>query len=424
MIPKIIHHMAPEDKSKWPILWEKCQLSVLREFSNFQYEFWTHERTDDFIKKEFRNYYYWWKNIPLEIIKIDLARLLIIYKYGGIYIDMDVYCYKNFYDQLTKDICIVATYAQTTEWDPCENFLFAGSKEHFFFLTCFEYGIFKLLNYTKEDLHTSSSNGDEILPKINVHAVNTICGNTHMSQMYKLYKNKLDIQLLDFTLFNQNYMSYQSDIYTKHMSTNFWGKEYIDCVTNLDENYKDLKKIPVDLETFDFYKNYEHTDYYSVFPNLVTCNFNIFTNNEKKQIVENKFLDSVKLDKLNTCLENYTNKFQCGKISIVDQSHAVIQPLENLTETFENNFIAGLLFPDQHTGYIDLILHNTNEFIFGFSDNLVNKGFELSKYCYGIFKIPIATGSFHMFPSWLRFSLFNKNPDPKTVILVRIEFDN
>ena len=65
---------------------------------------------------------------------------------------MDVYCYKNFYDQLTKDICIVATYAQTTEWDPCENFLFAGSKEHFFFLTCFEYGIFKLLNYTKEDL--------------------------------------------------------------------------------------------------------------------------------------------------------------------------------------------------------------------------------------------------------------------------------
>lgn len=423
MISKIIHQMAPAQVDKWHSFWLPCQQSVKKEFRDFKYELWTHERTDDFVKQEFANFYYWWKNLPLEIIKIDLARLLIIYKYGGIYIDMDVFCYKNFYSELTSDICIVATRSQGTKFDPCENFLFAGVDGHPFFLYSFEESLSKLIQYSKDDITETSNNGDETLPTINVAAVNLICGNVHMSQMYFRYRDRFSIKLLDYATFNQNYLAYDTKFYTKHMSTNIWGKEYLDHIENIDSNYKNLKKIPTKLEEFDFYKQYSHTDFLTVFPNLVSCNFNIFTTDEKKQILNEKFLNNDHLDKLMPCINQYAGELNCGCLKITDQSYTIVNPLSSFSECFQENFIAGIFLPDECPGYLELVLHNSNEFIFGLSNHLVNQGLELSKYCYGIFTIPIAGGSLQIFPSWFKFCIVNKNNDPKTIIMVKIEFD-
>jgi mannosyltransferase OCH1-like enzyme len=67
--------------------------SWLKNTNKFKYFFYTNEMCDDFIKNNFDDKIYKaYSMLPMGVMKADLWRYCIIYKYGGIYADTDTVC--------------------------------------------------------------------------------------------------------------------------------------------------------------------------------------------------------------------------------------------------------------------------------------------------------------------------------------------
>jgi mannosyltransferase OCH1-like enzyme len=104
-IPKIIHQTAPRDISKWKDEWKTCQATWKKHFPPDEYShmMWYDEDLDNLIKNDFAWFYPLYQSYDAKIKKIDIARYFILYKYGGIYADMDYMCTRNFYDLMPND---------------------------------------------------------------------------------------------------------------------------------------------------------------------------------------------------------------------------------------------------------------------------------------------------------------------------------
>ena len=99
VVPKIIHQTAPSDKSKWPKSWFDGHYSVKKYFPEpeFKHIMWTDEMIYNFVSNFFPQYYDTFMSYPYMINRIDMFRYMILYVYGGIYIDMDYIIKINFY---------------------------------------------------------------------------------------------------------------------------------------------------------------------------------------------------------------------------------------------------------------------------------------------------------------------------------------
>jgi len=419
MIPKIIHQMAPEDKSKWSKLWHTCQKSVLDNFSDFAYEMWTHERVNNFVRTEYSQWFEAWSSLPLEIMKIDIARLMIIHKYGGIYLDMDVFVYKNFYSELTSDICLVGTFSEDTSVDPCENFLFAGIPNHNFWIYSFKDCFERLKNFNVDEIKKATLKEN---CQINVEIVNYVCGQSHLSDIYLKYKRQYDIKVLPFEYFNQSFQSYDPCYFTKHMFTGIWGKEYYDAVDNVDEQYVKDRGIDIKLDDFDFYTNYQTYRDFEIFPSLVTIFQNTLKLEQKKQLLKDGQLTDEIKSVLNSKIEQYRKKFSLPKVEITLCEGKEIEPKGKIYKSSVYPHLVGVLFPMLHNGHIELQIDNPNNALFGISDYLHLKKQELTKYSYGFYKWPTYSGDFFVFPSWLNFRLLNSTDKVRLAVLFEISF--
>lgn len=58
---------------------------------DMKYHLYDDQDCEDFIKKEFPYYYHIYQSLEIPVQKADLWRYLIIYKYGGYYLDIDCY---------------------------------------------------------------------------------------------------------------------------------------------------------------------------------------------------------------------------------------------------------------------------------------------------------------------------------------------
>lgn len=134
MIPKIIHQTAPSNMNDWHPIWEECQESWKRNFPDFEYVMWNDEDIEELVRNYYPEYFEDYNSFPYKIVKIDFVRFCILHQYGGIYADMDMYCYKNFYDNLRHDIYIVESW---NEWnEKVQNSLMMSSKNHKFWIKC------------------------------------------------------------------------------------------------------------------------------------------------------------------------------------------------------------------------------------------------------------------------------------------------
>jgi mannosyltransferase OCH1-like enzyme len=127
-VPKIIHQTAMSDKSKWNPIWERCQQSWKDKFPDFEYRMWTDEDLENLVKTDFSWFYDTWKGYDKNIKRIDSARYCILYKHGGMYVDMDFECLENFWDQIPMDKVSIAGCAHTPVG--FENALMVSPKEH------------------------------------------------------------------------------------------------------------------------------------------------------------------------------------------------------------------------------------------------------------------------------------------------------
>ena len=205
-IPKIIHQTAPADKNKWKEDWYECQKSWFKHFPNSEYEYilWSDEDLDNLIKKDFNWFYPIYKGYKKNIKRIDIARYFILYKYGGIYADMDYMCIKNFYDQLPPSLVSISESPYKNN-EYLQNALIASNINNKFW----KYVIREAIN-RKDSYSILYSTGPKLL-----------------SDIY--YKNKNMVNVLPEKLYNPNKNNDEDynnkDIYCKHLFTCSWCQD-------------------------------------------------------------------------------------------------------------------------------------------------------------------------------------------------------
>lgn len=264
-IPKIIHQSAPKDTSKWHPLWTECQKTWLNHFESFEYQFWDDERIDNFVREKFPQYLDQFNSCVLQIIKLDISRLMFLYEYGGIYSDMDNYCFKNFYDDLNGyNLFLVERQPWNKERELVTNSLIISSKKNEFILQCIENAFKKLRLYNKHELTESCYD-----VKINQHLVLEISGPHMVSETFVNYKEKQYIKILNWNEYNPDILKFDNHMKVKHMLTGMWGKNIRDVLIERFKNqtqfvnfhdfmlddYKNLRSI--DIKNYNVNKNYE-----------------------------------------------------------------------------------------------------------------------------------------------------------------------
>jgi mannosyltransferase OCH1-like enzyme len=259
----IIHQIGPSDENKWHPLWKQCQESLINNFKNFDYKFWNDEEDiDNFVKNEFNNYYEMYEKLT-KISKINFSRYCIIQKYGGIYCDLDVYCYKNF----LKFIKNKKTFLLNETYEFADDFYYFDHHH--------------LTDFTK-----NKQFWNKILEEINQRTKYIDPGNnekveqiTGTSVLQSIMDNSFDnilkeeIVFLLGNVFNNLTGSYHKNFYTKHIRTSSWISNVYDkllIVEGMIINEKITNELILFLEQnkFNFYiLNYDEFDFYTDYSN-------------------------------------------------------------------------------------------------------------------------------------------------------------
>lgn len=260
MIPKIIHQTAPSDKNNWHNIWFKCQKSWQNHFNDFEYRMWDDKEIDELVRVSYPDYWKMYTDFPVHIMKIDFIRFCFMHKFGGIYADMDFFCYQNFYNDLTEQVYLVENpYGN----DPIENSLMASEPGNPFWIECMELAkerYYELKNTSRskwlDDTKIISTNKDFGL-KLRPMIIFYITGTNHLSSAFRKTKQKVDT--LDGRYYNNSDASYHPSFKTKHVHTGLWGKESIEVFFSNEKYRNTLRNIPVD--KFDFYFDYSNGNF-------------------------------------------------------------------------------------------------------------------------------------------------------------------
>jgi mannosyltransferase OCH1-like enzyme len=133
MIPKIIHQTwkTSEIPENWKFGVDECK----RIHNDYEYKLWTDEMMEEFVKKEYPDFYQIYKSYKYHIQRCDAFRYLVLYKYGGIYIDMDIVCKKKLDNLLKYDIIFAKSSNIKSSYT---NSLMISSKNNKFIKYCID----------------------------------------------------------------------------------------------------------------------------------------------------------------------------------------------------------------------------------------------------------------------------------------------
>lgn len=262
MIPKIIHQTGPSNISNWHPLWFPCAQSWKKQFPTFEYKFWNDAQIDELVRTEYPDYWEMYQNFPIHIMKIDFVRLCFMHKFGGIYADLDVFCYQNFYSELKESVYLLENPMGN---DPIENSLMCSEPKHEFWIEC--------IKLTKHRYEYVKTKYPDMFRNIQVIAGNRkyglqfrpyfvfyITGTNHLSAAARMTSQT--ISTLQGILYNNNDMSYDSEYRTKHVHTGLWGSESQE-IYKQDLNHQTLiRNVPI--QDFDFHTDYTNGEYLKV----------------------------------------------------------------------------------------------------------------------------------------------------------------
>ncbi len=267
----------PRDKSKWHPIWKRCHPSWKVQFldDEFEYKIWYDDELHKIIEESYPQYLEMFNAFPRHILKIDFARFCILHKYGGIYADLDIYCYKNFYKHL-KDFDVYLIGSAVPQDRSVENALMISKPNCSFFVECMEETKKQFLNFKNDIDFSKHLNITEFDHKAYTSFIGNTTGIYMVSNIYEKLKNNpsLKIGILNSMLFQPPPSYYDTNLMTKHMCSNWWGNEEIELAEHLFETkYDDVEaktrddfvgvfysrgKLEglVSIEDFDFYTNY------------------------------------------------------------------------------------------------------------------------------------------------------------------------
>lgn len=86
-IPKLIHQSWKNQQV--PKEWQGFQEKVQQLHPEWEYILWTDESSADYVAKEYPDFYPIYQGFSRNIMRADVFRYLIMYKMGGLYLDLD-----------------------------------------------------------------------------------------------------------------------------------------------------------------------------------------------------------------------------------------------------------------------------------------------------------------------------------------------
>jgi len=265
VIPNIIHHIAPEDESKWHPIWKRCRDSFIENFPNHEFILWNDR--DDIDRLVYDHYNEVWNlytNFPHHIMKIDFARLCLLHKYGGIYADMDYYCYNNFEKYLTCENIFLENTSELYTNAEYENCLMASTSNSEFLYTVMKNTKHSFILYRR----LFNTDTDDWRSYDNDYAVNNTTGSGMLSACIKSYGQYFSVGNFPADVFNQDPIVYKKDLMGRHLHSSLWGDDYInhssrECfmikdgnIWNCTPEFLETEPTAKRWEEFDFHTNY------------------------------------------------------------------------------------------------------------------------------------------------------------------------
>jgi mannosyltransferase OCH1-like enzyme len=107
-IPKIIHMMwldkeRPFEDVPIPEKYQKFIQTWMKFNPDFKFMFWNGKSVFDLISQYFPQYLKIYTEMNPNICRCDLARMIVVYCFGGLYTDLDFYCFRNVSEVLTGE---------------------------------------------------------------------------------------------------------------------------------------------------------------------------------------------------------------------------------------------------------------------------------------------------------------------------------
>lgn len=226
MIPKIIHQTGPTEEKFHPI-WKECSQSWKDQFPDFEYKFWTDEDLRNLVKDQYSQYLELYDNFSHHIMRIDFARFCILHSYGGIYADLDFYCYKNFYHLMKRDLYIVESWGDWKE--KVQNSLMISTSNHQFWEKCMMFSSFTYKNLNPHQFlykdYILECCGPKMISKSLDSSVKFLPKETFNPQVKQQFnwgtndEVKYQSALEDF----KNLIKEEKNVFTRHFLTGNWG---------------------------------------------------------------------------------------------------------------------------------------------------------------------------------------------------------
>lgn len=254
--------MAPKSQKLWHPIWKDCYSTWKKHFPQDEYEhiMWTDDKISDFIEEEYPEYFFLYHAFPFKIMGFDIARCLVLHKYGGIYTDMDYFCVKNFYDDLNKNLILVEG---TNPSELVQNSLMCSKKGHEFWIKYLE-----LVEYRYHDSCVLRNYPRIRTPEFSEYVLR-VTGPGCLEKTVKVYNkiNKEQIQILDRSIYNSIMLDIESEKNYKqikcfHALTGKWGYSNVNEITGKEMSQKH------DQILLDRHKKLRLVDFYDLISNF------------------------------------------------------------------------------------------------------------------------------------------------------------
>jgi mannosyltransferase OCH1-like enzyme len=130
-IPKIIHQTWKNHEI--PNKWKAYQQKVKQLHPDWEYRLWTDDDNDLFVKTEYPEFYNTYIGFSKNIMRADVIRYLIMYKIGGLYLDLDYEMLMPF-DLLNETLVLPKnrSISEGDDYDGIGNCIFASAPGHEF----------------------------------------------------------------------------------------------------------------------------------------------------------------------------------------------------------------------------------------------------------------------------------------------------
>jgi len=236
-IPKIIIQTWKDNEI--PIIYKDNVENIKKLNCEYEYIFFTDNDIEKFLKINYYNYYEIYCKLPFKIQKIDFFRYIVLYHYGGFYLDIDYKPIIGFDDNLLTNKCIfpIDTIINEEKYNINRYKLFKENNMNFL-LGQYAFACNINNDFLKYIIDDICSNIENIIKNVNLYKNNheiyvyITTGPDFVTKKYIEYKNKNDVTILD----NGSIQCFGK--YGEHISYGSWKNFHIFSKIIKDVSFK------------------------------------------------------------------------------------------------------------------------------------------------------------------------------------------